>query len=109
MTGPDDAEHRAPMLVIRGEASDEEVAALLAVLQGLAAARRAPSKRPRRVWSAPHRAVGGPAAGGPRGGGGGAGRRGGATPARRGGPRWLAVERAAALSRIPVTARCAAG
>jgi Acyl-CoA carboxylase epsilon subunit len=67
VTGPDDAEHRAPMLVIRGDASDEEVAALLAVLQGLAAARRPPSKRPRREWSAPRRAVGRPAAAGPGG------------------------------------------
>jgi hypothetical protein len=67
VTGPDDAEHRAPMLVILGDASDEEVAALLAVLQGLAAARRPPSKRPRREWSAPHRAVGRSAVAGPGG------------------------------------------
>jgi hypothetical protein len=56
------------MLVIRGDASDEEVAALLAVLQGLAAARRPPSTtRPRREWSAPHRSVGRPVAAGPGG------------------------------------------
>ncbi len=45
-----------PLFVVRGDASVEEVAALTAVLQGLAAAGtgRAP-QRPRSEWAAHHR------------------------------------------------------
>jgi hypothetical protein len=46
---------RPPLFVVRGEASPEEVAALVAVFQGLAAARVEPPPRPRSEWAAPHR------------------------------------------------------
>ncbi len=50
--------------VIRGEASDEEVAALVAVLGGLAGSATPPAKRRRPEWSAPHRLVRTPQAAG---------------------------------------------
>lgn len=67
VTGPVTGPERAPMFMIRGDASDDEVAALVAVLQGLAAARPRPVKRPPLEWSAPHRAVRAPLAAGPGG------------------------------------------
>jgi hypothetical protein len=57
VTGPEHEPERTPLVVVRGDASADEVAALLAVLQGLSAARTPPPERPRREWSAPHRAV----------------------------------------------------
>ena len=55
---PEPADSRPPLFVVRGDASAEEVAALTAVLQGLAAAGAgtAPEK-PRSEWSAHHRKV----------------------------------------------------
>jgi hypothetical protein len=50
MTGP-------ALFVVRGNASAEEVAALAAVLQGLAAAPQPRPTRPRPEWSAPRRAL----------------------------------------------------
>ncbi len=57
---PADAEPAGhpPLFVIDGDATPEEVAALTAVLQGLAAAATASSggtKKPRSEWSAHHR------------------------------------------------------
>ena len=51
---------RPPLFVIKGDASDEEVAALTAVLQAMAAsaaAARATEKLPRPEWSAPRRGL----------------------------------------------------
>ncbi len=45
-----------PLFVIRGEASPNEIAVLVAVLQSAAAKHApAPSVEPRSQWSAPHR------------------------------------------------------
>ena len=57
-----------PLLVIRGDATAEEVAALVAVLQATAAAgatARDAARRPGPEWSAPHRRVRGPHQAGP--------------------------------------------
>jgi hypothetical protein len=65
-----DQEPRPPLFVIKGDASDEEVAALTAVLQAMAAsaaAARAAEKRPRREWSAPRRTLRKPLFHGPGG------------------------------------------
>jgi hypothetical protein len=48
---------RPPLFVVRGDASAEEVAALVAVLQGLAAVPAPGTRRPPAEWSAPHRAL----------------------------------------------------
>ena len=48
---------RPPLFAIKGDASAEEVAALTAVLQGLAAAAVPGSAPPRSEWSAHHRKV----------------------------------------------------
>ena len=49
---------KPPLFAIRGDASAEEVAALVAVLQGLASSGAAArERRPRPEWSAPHRTV----------------------------------------------------
>jgi hypothetical protein len=60
VTGPDDGAS-PPLLVIRGDASTEEVGALVAVLQAVAAATSAAAARPGpRVvpeWAAPRRLV----------------------------------------------------
>jgi hypothetical protein len=55
-TKPDDT--RSPLFLVKGDASPEEVAALTAVLQGIAAA-QAPAEEPevRPEWSAHHRKV----------------------------------------------------
>lgn len=52
-------ESTAPLFVVRGDASADEIAALTAVLQGLAAAAagREDINRPVAEWSAPHRLV----------------------------------------------------
>ena len=42
---------------VEGDATPEEVAALVAVLQGMAAAAAPPAKPPRSEWASPHRAV----------------------------------------------------
>jgi hypothetical protein len=49
-----------PLFVVKGDASPEEVAALVVVLQSLAAgsAARARVRPPRPEWSAPHRLMG---------------------------------------------------
>ncbi|HEU5038516.1 MAG TPA: acyl-CoA carboxylase subunit epsilon [Nocardioides sp.] len=50
-------EEKAPFLrVIRGDATPEEVAAVVAVLASLRSPAAAP-QRPRREWNAPHRMV----------------------------------------------------
>ena len=57
-----------PLLVIRGDATPEEVAALVAVLEATAAAgaaARDAARRPRPEWSAPYRRVRGPHHAGP--------------------------------------------
>jgi hypothetical protein len=62
------AETRPPLFLIKGDASPEEVAALTAVLQGLAAAGATPPPaRPRSEWASPHRKVRTPLAPGPGG------------------------------------------
>jgi hypothetical protein len=51
-------EARPPLFVIKGDATDEEVAALTAVLQAMAAAgaaARDSRRKPRPEWSAPRR------------------------------------------------------
>ena len=61
---------RPPLFVIKGDASAEEVAALTAVLQAMAAAgadTRDQERRPRPEWSHPHRQVRGPHHAGPGG------------------------------------------
>jgi hypothetical protein len=52
-----DEEQRPPLFVVDGDATAEEVAALTAVLQGLAAAATAggETRTPRSEWSAHHR------------------------------------------------------
>jgi hypothetical protein len=60
---------RPPLLVIRGDATDEEVAALTAVLQAMAAGSTAsgPSRRARPEWSSPRRSHRRPLSQGPGG------------------------------------------
>ena len=53
----DATDARPPLFAIRGDATAEEVAALVAVLQGLAASAAPPSPRPRSQWASPARAV----------------------------------------------------
>jgi Acyl-CoA carboxylase epsilon subunit len=48
---------RPVLFTVKGDASPEEVAALVAVLQGLAASATSPAKPPRSEWASPHRAV----------------------------------------------------
>jgi hypothetical protein len=51
---------RPPLFVIKGDATDEEIAALTAVLQAMAAsaaAARAAEKRSRPEWSTPRRGL----------------------------------------------------
>ncbi len=51
---------RPPLFVIKGDASAEEVAALTAVIHGMAAAAASnatPPRKPRPEWAAPHRLV----------------------------------------------------
>ena len=60
--GPDrSAVPTTPLLVIKGDATDEEVAAIVAVLQGMAAANAATAAaaQPARVssWASPQRGV----------------------------------------------------
>ena len=60
MTGAPETGGGAPLFVVRGDASAEEVAALVAVLHAVAAARSAaarPGPRLVREWSAPRRLV----------------------------------------------------
>ncbi|MGZ4748310.1 MAG: acyl-CoA carboxylase subunit epsilon [Oryzihumus sp.] len=57
MTGAEETE-RPPLFVVKGDATPEEVAALTAVLQGVAAAgASAAPARPRPEWGAPHRSL----------------------------------------------------
>jgi hypothetical protein len=48
-------EQRPPLFAIKGDATPEEVAALVAVLQGIAASAAPPPAKPRSEWSAHHR------------------------------------------------------
>ncbi|NUS50531.1 MAG: acyl-CoA carboxylase subunit epsilon, partial [Nocardioidaceae bacterium] len=60
MSGSDDAAEpqRPPLFVINGDATPEEIAALTAVLQGLAAAGAEPPARPARSeWAHPRRSL----------------------------------------------------
>jgi hypothetical protein len=50
-------EARPPLFAISGDATPEEVAALVAVLQGIAASAAPPAPRPRSQWASPARAV----------------------------------------------------
>jgi hypothetical protein len=60
-------ETRPVLFAIKGDPTPEEVAALVAVLQGVASS-AAPAEKPRRSeWSAPHRLVRTPLASGPGG------------------------------------------
>jgi acyl-CoA carboxylase epsilon subunit len=62
-----ESEDRAPFLrVIRGDATAEEVAAVVAVLASLQAPAEAPPRR-RPEWGAPHRGLRRPLAHGPGG------------------------------------------
>ena len=64
------AEARPPLFVIRGDATDEEVAAVTAVLQAMAggaAAASGPARRPRPEWSSPRRSHRRPLSHGPGG------------------------------------------
>lgn len=72
MTGPASdagetptAEARPVLFSVKGDASPEEVAALVAVLQGVAASSSPPAPRPRSTWAAPQRRVRTPHAWGP--------------------------------------------
>ena len=58
-TGTDDTRDQPPLLVVKGDASADEVAALVAVLQGLAAAATTggDAPKPRSEWSSPRRKV----------------------------------------------------
>ena len=58
-------EARPALFSVKGDASPEEVAALFAVLQGVAATAAPPAARPRSAWSAPQRRVRTPLASGP--------------------------------------------
>ena len=63
-------DERPPLFIVKGDASDEEVAALAAVLQALASAGTSASHerpRPRSEWSAPRRSLRGALAHGPGG------------------------------------------
>ena len=60
-------ETRPVLFAVKGDATAEEVAALVAVMQGIASA-ATPAERPRRPeWSAPHRLVRRPLLAGPGG------------------------------------------
>jgi hypothetical protein len=48
-------ETRPPLFAVKGDATPEEVAALVAVLQGIAASAAPPEQKPRSEWSAHHR------------------------------------------------------
>jgi hypothetical protein len=58
---PDDGADRPPLVVIKGDATDEEVAALVTVVQAMAAAGAAAAASarpaPRSSWADPARAV----------------------------------------------------
>jgi hypothetical protein len=58
-TGTDDTRDQPPLLVVKGDASADEVAALVAVLQGLAAAATTggDAPKPRSEWSSHRRKV----------------------------------------------------
>lgn len=51
----DQADPRPPLFAVKGDATPEEVAALVAVLQGIAASAAPPAAEPRSEWSAHHR------------------------------------------------------
>jgi hypothetical protein len=59
MTTADGTDTPAPLFLVRGDASAEEVAALTVVVQGLAAGAAAGSEHEQPVgeWAAPHRLV----------------------------------------------------
>ncbi|MEO5711497.1 MAG: acyl-CoA carboxylase subunit epsilon [Nocardioidaceae bacterium] len=60
MSGPvgDEQGPTRPLLrVVKGDPSDEELAALVAVVSALGAAQVADEKKPRSEWSAHHRTV----------------------------------------------------
>jgi hypothetical protein len=67
VTGPesDSGETRPVLFSVKGDASPEEVAALAAVLQGIAASAAPPAPRARSTWAAPQRRVRTPHAWGP--------------------------------------------
>jgi hypothetical protein len=57
---PQDGDHstnRPPLRLVRGDASPEEVAALLAVLSAASAGEPEPAPRPTSQWSSPARAM----------------------------------------------------
>ena len=67
MTASGSEPEKPPLFAIKGDASPEEVAALVAVLQGIAASAVPPARRPRSQWASPGRAVRSPLATGPGG------------------------------------------
>jgi len=56
--GEDAAAPRPLLRIVRGNPSDEEVAALIAVLHAAAGGAAAPARRPSSEWSAPRRRLG---------------------------------------------------
>jgi hypothetical protein len=68
VTGEEPVETPRPVLFsVQGDATAEEVAALVAVLQGLAASAAPAAEPPRSEWASPHRAVRASHASGPGG------------------------------------------
>ena len=67
VTGEEPDESRPVLFSVKGNATPEEVAALVAVLQGIAATAPAPAGPPRSEWASPHRAVRASHASGPGG------------------------------------------
>jgi len=55
LEGQEQPAERAPLFLVRGGASDEEVAALTAVLSALGSGGGAPARRPARAWADPAR------------------------------------------------------
>ena len=64
-TDQPDTTQRPPMRLVRGDASPEEVAALLAVLSAAAGRERRPAPRHTSAWSSRERAVRRPLSPGP--------------------------------------------
>ncbi len=61
------SDDETPLFLIKGDATPEEVAALVAVLHGVASGAAPTPKPPRPEWSAPHRTVRRPLLSGPGG------------------------------------------
>ena len=55
--GTEAAEPSRPLILVKGDATPEEVAALVAVLQAASSGDEAPAPAPKSEWSAHHRKV----------------------------------------------------